>query len=62
MEITEAELKKLIESTKEIEGFVDSTNDSIADLKHNLEMLGGHVNDMLVVLGDIKFPVQGGPS
>jgi hypothetical protein len=62
MEISEADLNKLIESSKEIKGFVDSTNDSIADLEHNLEILREHVEDILVVLGNIKFPVQGGPS
>ena len=62
MEISEADLEKLIESSKEIKGFVDSTNDSIADLEHNLEVLRECVEDTLVVLSNIKFPVQEGPS
>ena len=62
MEISEADLEKLIESSKEIKGFVDSTNDSIADLEHNLEMLREHVDDIHVVLANIKFPAQEDPS
>ena len=57
MEISEVNLNKLVESFRNFKDFADMTEDSIADLKNNLEILKDSVGDILDALEQIAKQV-----
>jgi len=62
MEISDSQCRNLTEQINSVSKTIAEITCSLEDVRHNLLIVENNLTDMLVVMGNVRFPVWEGPS